>query len=344
MLLVLSLALLLCGTAEARSLRQLGGVSAKCTPSHLEEDCEVSGLPLVKDIGFDAKIDDVNYVINVDILFDGKSYSILNLSAHNPVVCIDELVVAKVCAKVENLQWASDRVTGSLYVGVGVAIVGTKYFKVCDLDLPYAYRMPPAARAGTNTCACMLPTHGRVSFSHPGVCKATDAKYAHLCAKETEEAECDEQTLVGCHWEGYQCHADDDCTQYCPAPALKPLCLADAEMRAVTAATGPAQTCTHSVWTETPSSLSTCSGAPSQAPVSYIADGTCRAGTGGDDRYYLATATATQLNLSYFAGAACEKAVMIWSPPLNTCINNYETMADRVVCITTPAVVVSAKR
>ena len=128
------------GLLRARRSDVVNGVSAKCTHSHLEEDCAVTGLPVIKDIGFDAKIDDVNYVINVDILWDGKSYSILNLSAHNPEVCIDELVVAKVCAKVENLQWGDDRVTGTLYVGVGVVLVGTEYFKVVDLDVPYASR------------------------------------------------------------------------------------------------------------------------------------------------------------------------------------------------------------
>ena len=75
--------------------------------------------------------------MNVDILYDGKKYSIYHLSAHNPELCIDEIVVAKVCAKVENLEWSGGEVSGTLYVGVGVVIVGTKYFKVTDFDFDY---------------------------------------------------------------------------------------------------------------------------------------------------------------------------------------------------------------
>ena len=224
------------GRAQVSSVPN--GVSAKCTSSHLEENCAVTGLPVIKDIGFDAKIDDVNYVINVDILWDGKSYSILNLSAHNPEVCIDELVVAKVCAKVENLQWADDRVTGTLYVGVGVVIVGTEYFKVVDLDVPYAARDVARARkalalghsggsggGGASQCVCMRATPGRASFSTPGTCVAQDGKYASLCAKEKDEDSCDQQTLVGCSWEGHPCSKDAECKQYCPAPDIGSRCL-----------------------------------------------------------------------------------------------------------------------
>ena len=37
------------------------GVSAKCTSSHLEEDCAVTGLPVIKDIGFDAPEKGLDY-------------------------------------------------------------------------------------------------------------------------------------------------------------------------------------------------------------------------------------------------------------------------------------------
>ena len=113
------------------------GVSADCSTSHLEVDCQVTGLPVIDNIGFDAGIDTSALEVNVDILYDGKKYSIYHLSAHNPELCIDEIVVAKVCAKVENLEWSGGEVSGTLYVGVGVVIVGTKYFKVTDFDFDY---------------------------------------------------------------------------------------------------------------------------------------------------------------------------------------------------------------
>ena len=121
---------------EVRGL-PVNGVSADCSTSHLEVDCQVTGLPVIDNIGFDAGIDTSALEVNVDILYDGKKYSIYHLSAHNPELCIDEIVVAKVCAKVENLQWSGGEVSGTLYVGVGVVIVGTKYFKVTDFDFDY---------------------------------------------------------------------------------------------------------------------------------------------------------------------------------------------------------------
>ena len=121
---------------EVRGL-PVNGVSADCTTSHLEVDCQVTGLPVIDNIGFDAGIDTSALEVNVDILYDGKKYSIYHLSAHNPELCIDEIVVAKVCAKVENLEWSGGEVSGTLYVGVGVVIVGTKYFKVTDFDFDY---------------------------------------------------------------------------------------------------------------------------------------------------------------------------------------------------------------
>ena len=113
------------------------GVSADCSTGHLEVDCQVTGLPVIDNIGFDAAIDTAALEINVDILYDGKSYSIYHLSAHNPELCISEIAVAKVCAKVEDLQWGGGEVSGTLYVGVGVVLVGTKYFKVTDFDFDY---------------------------------------------------------------------------------------------------------------------------------------------------------------------------------------------------------------
>ena len=121
---------------EVRGL-PVNGVSADCSTSHLEVDCQVTGLPVIDNIGFDAGIDTSALEVNVDILYDGKKYSIYHLSAHNPELCIDEIVVAKVCAKVENLEWSGGEVSGTLYVGVGVVIVGTKYFKVTDFDFDY---------------------------------------------------------------------------------------------------------------------------------------------------------------------------------------------------------------
>ena len=218
------------GLLRARRSDVVNGVSAKCTHSHLEEDCAVTGLPVIKDIGFDAKIDDVNYVINVDILWDGKSYSILNLSAHNPEVCIDELVVAKVCAKVENLQWGDDRVTGTLYVGV--VLVGTEYFKVVDLDVPYASRdivRERAAlarrdrRAGNGSSgeidaptACASGPRRARDFSTGHMRRARQQVYQSV-RPETDADSCDQQTLVGCSWEGHPCSKDADCEQFCPA-------------------------------------------------------------------------------------------------------------------------------
>lgn len=112
-------------------------VKCSCTTKSLEIDCECDKIPVLKSIGFDADIDVTNYEIDVDIIFDGKKYQILHLSAHNPQVCIDEIVVAKVCAKVENLEWSDNKVTGTLYLGVGIAIVGTKWFKITDLNIPF---------------------------------------------------------------------------------------------------------------------------------------------------------------------------------------------------------------
>ena len=121
----------------------VNGVSADCSTSHLEVDCQVTGLPVIDNIGFDAGIDTSALEVNVDILYDGKKYSIYHLSAHNPELCIDEIVVAKVCAKVENLEWSGGEVSGTLYVGVGVVIVGTKYFKVTDFDFDFDEKAAP---------------------------------------------------------------------------------------------------------------------------------------------------------------------------------------------------------
>jgi len=119
------------------NLTALHGIKCDCSSAHLEYDCSCTGIPVIKDVGFDASIDTVNYEINVNIEFDGHSYSLLHLSAHNPKLCIDAVEVAKICAKVDNLQWDNHRVTGTLYLGVGIKHLGTKWFKVTDMDIPY---------------------------------------------------------------------------------------------------------------------------------------------------------------------------------------------------------------
>ena len=136
----------------------VNGVSADCSTSHLEVDCQVTGLPVIDNIGFDAGIDTSALEVNVDILYDGKKYSIYHLSAHNPELCIDEIVVAKVCAKVENLQWTGGEVSGTLFVGVGVVIVGTQYFKVTDFNFDFDEKAAPKHSYATTKPALGVET------------------------------------------------------------------------------------------------------------------------------------------------------------------------------------------
>ena len=107
-----------------------------CSTHDIEIECKCTGIPVLNDVGIDAKVDTAKLEIDVDLEFDGKTYQIYHLSAHNPQVCIDEIKVAKVCAKIDDLQWDNDKVSGKLYLGVGVIFVGTEWFKVATFSIP----------------------------------------------------------------------------------------------------------------------------------------------------------------------------------------------------------------
>ena len=72
--------------------------------------------------------------LEADIIYDGSKYPILHLSAHNPQVCV-KVAVAKVCVKVENLNWANSTVSGVLYAGVEV-LHKTKFWKIDTFSIP----------------------------------------------------------------------------------------------------------------------------------------------------------------------------------------------------------------
>ena len=110
-------------------------VSASCHTKTLEVDCEVTGLPVIKDIGVDAMINTTALTVDVDLLFDGKVYQLWGLSAHNPVACVD--LIAKVCVKIDDLTWDNHVVSGELELGVGVVLVGVKYFKITHFSFNY---------------------------------------------------------------------------------------------------------------------------------------------------------------------------------------------------------------
>ena len=59
---------------------------------------QVTGRRVIARIGFDAGIDTSALEVNADILYDGKKHR-LTTSAHNPELCIDEIVVAKLAPR-----------------------------------------------------------------------------------------------------------------------------------------------------------------------------------------------------------------------------------------------------
>jgi hypothetical protein len=120
---------------EANAI-ELSGVKASCKSGHLEETCTVTGLPLIGSIGVDAKVDTKLLTAEVDILYKGSKYPIVDLSAHNPQLCTTKIDIAKICAKIENLEWDKSAVTGTLYIGVGEPIIGTKWFKITAFNIP----------------------------------------------------------------------------------------------------------------------------------------------------------------------------------------------------------------
>ena len=85
--------------------------------------------------------------IDVNLLFDGKVYAsnrpyeLWGLSAHNPVACVD--LIAKVCVKVAGLTWTDHVVQGELELGVGIILVGVKYFKITHFSFDYVSAAAP---------------------------------------------------------------------------------------------------------------------------------------------------------------------------------------------------------
>ena len=76
---------------------RLGKVHASCSLNKAvpEETCEVTGLPLIGDIGLDVKANVTALSLEAYIVYKGKYYKILGLDAHNPAVC-ENIEVVKV--------------------------------------------------------------------------------------------------------------------------------------------------------------------------------------------------------------------------------------------------------
>jgi hypothetical protein len=102
-------------------------VTAHCASAHtgLDPHCYIA----------DVRANVTALTLEADIIYKGDKYPILHLSAHNPQVCITAIKVAKVCVKVENLNWANSTVSGVLYAGVEV-LHEVKFWKIDTFSIP----------------------------------------------------------------------------------------------------------------------------------------------------------------------------------------------------------------
>ena len=75
------------------------------------------------------------------------------------------------------------------------------------------------------TCTCMIPGPGKARFLYPGTCASHDPQYEKLCETDTDEFDCEQQTLVKCYWRPHPCTTSEDCTNLCPPPPAAPMCM-----------------------------------------------------------------------------------------------------------------------
>ena len=110
-------------------------MSAECHDKPAEFDCQITDIPVIGNVGLEAKIIVASLELDVYLLIAGKTYELAHISAGKPQACVHVAVVGEVCVKVDHLQWLPTEVTGTIYIGVGVLGI-FKWFKIYTFHIP----------------------------------------------------------------------------------------------------------------------------------------------------------------------------------------------------------------
>ena len=112
-------------------------IRAKCKAKGLEVDCKLTDVPVIKTAELQALINTTALEVDINLFVGKHEYYIWHLSAHNPQGCISALEVAKLCAKVEDLEWANRTASGKIYLGIGLPVIGIRWFRIAKFKIPF---------------------------------------------------------------------------------------------------------------------------------------------------------------------------------------------------------------